>query len=351
MLRSSSTNGAPLFSRRSFAALLGAAATAGLTAACSKRASPAASSPNSEAGFPVTITHAFGETTITKKPERVATLAWANHEVPLALGIVPVGISKTTWGDDDTDGMLPWVKAKVNELGGPTPVIFDETDGTPFETVSKTNPDVILASYSGMSKEDYAKLSRFAAVVPYPKTPWGTTMKQMIQINAQALGRSASGEELIAKLEQQVKDAFAKHPTLLGKKVAWAFFKAEDLSKITIYTAHDPRASFLVEAGMANPSIVEEQTKATKTFSAEISSERPEVFDDVDAFVTYGSKDNAPLVAAMKAHPLVGRIKAVAQNRLVFLGNGPLAAGANPSPLSIPATLSQYCAKLAEGLA
>ena len=102
---------------------------------------------------------------------------------------------------------------------------------------------------------------------------------------------------------------------------------------------------------MANPSIVEEQTKATKTFSAEISSERPEVFDDVDAFVTYGSKDNAPLVAAMKAHPLVGRIKAVAQNRLVFLGNGPLAAGANPSPLSIPATLSQYCAKLAEGLA
>ena len=316
-----------MFSRRSFAALLGAAATAGLTAACSKRASPAASSPNSEAGFPVTITHAFGETTITKKPERVATLAWANHEVPLALGIVPVGISKTTWGDDDTDGMLPWVKAKVDELGGPTPVIFDETDGTPFEAVSKTNPDVILASYSG------------------------TTMKQMIQINAQALGRSASGEELIAKLEQQVKDAFAKHPTLLGKKVAWAFFKAEDLSKITIYTAHDPRASFLVEAGMANPSIVEEQTKATKTFSAEISSERPEVFDDVDAFVTYGSKDNAPLVAAMKAHPLVGRIKAVAQNRLVFLGNGPLAAGANPSPLSIPATLSQYCAKLAEGLA
>ncbi|MGO8609104.1 ABC transporter substrate-binding protein, partial [Rhizobium johnstonii] len=90
-----------------------------------------------------------GETTITEKPERIATVAWANHEVPLALGVVPVGMSKATWGDDDGDGVLPWVEDKLTELGAETPVLFDETDGIPFEKVADTRPDVILASYSG----------------------------------------------------------------------------------------------------------------------------------------------------------------------------------------------------------
>ena len=43
--------------------------------------------------FPVTVEHAFGTTTVESKPERIATVAWANHEVPLALGVVPVGKS------------------------------------------------------------------------------------------------------------------------------------------------------------------------------------------------------------------------------------------------------------------
>ena len=35
--------------------------------------------------FPITIGHAFGHTVIGQRPERVATVAWANHEVPLVL--------------------------------------------------------------------------------------------------------------------------------------------------------------------------------------------------------------------------------------------------------------------------
>ena len=58
--------------------------------------------------FPVDITHAFGTTVISEKPVRVATVAWANHEVPLALGIVPVGFARANFGDDDGDGLLPW---------------------------------------------------------------------------------------------------------------------------------------------------------------------------------------------------------------------------------------------------
>ena len=65
------------------------------------------------ASFPVTIKHKLGTTVIEKKPERVATVQWENQEVPLALGIVPVGMAKANFGDDDGDGMLPWVGAKI----------------------------------------------------------------------------------------------------------------------------------------------------------------------------------------------------------------------------------------------
>ena len=96
---------------------------------------------------PVTIEHALGTTTIGTEPERVATVNWANHEVPLALGVVPVGMAAANFGDDDGDGVLPWVDEKLEELGAQTTVLFDETDGIDFEAVADTQPDVILAAY------------------------------------------------------------------------------------------------------------------------------------------------------------------------------------------------------------
>ena len=52
----------------------------------------ALSAPAHADDFPVTVEHAFGSTTIPARPERVATVAWANHEVPLALGINKSGL-------------------------------------------------------------------------------------------------------------------------------------------------------------------------------------------------------------------------------------------------------------------
>ena len=187
---------------RLFAATVVAALTAVSLAACGGSAEPtsepAASSSAPAAQFPVTIKHAFGETTIESQPERIATVAWANHEVPIALGVVPVGMSKATWGDDDGDGVLPWVEEKLTELGAQTPVLFDETDGIDFEAVSDTTPDVILASYSGLTQEEYDTLSKIAPVVAYPDLAWSTSMQDMIKMNSRAIGKATEGDQLIA---------------------------------------------------------------------------------------------------------------------------------------------------------
>ena len=92
---------------------------------------------------------------IESKPERVATVQWANHDVALALGVVPVGFSAANYGVQDDSGLLPWTAKKLKELGVEDPNVFQDTDGLDFEAISDANPDVILAAYSGITQEDY----------------------------------------------------------------------------------------------------------------------------------------------------------------------------------------------------
>ncbi|GAB3693115.1 iron-siderophore ABC transporter substrate-binding protein [Corynebacterium nasicanis] len=333
-----------------------ASALAALTlAACSSPGDTPASSPaDPAAGFPTTITHAFGTTTIPTTPERVATIGWANHEVPLALDIVPVGMSKATWGDDDGDGLLPWVEDKLAELHAPPPVLFDETDAIPFEQIADTRPDVILAAYSGLTRDDYDKLSKIAPVVAYPGIPWGTSLPDMISLDAQGLGKSAEGHELTADLEAEVAAALDEHPELREAKVLFTSFGGQnDLSTIGFYGTQDPRAGFLADAGLGVPAVVAAESHDAAQFWIEYSAEDVESFHDVDLIISYGSDDpeeNQKTLDTLQAHPLLGTIPAIRDGHVAFLGTGPLSAAANPSPLSIPWGVRDYFALLAEAL-
>ncbi|HTN55388.1 MAG TPA: iron-siderophore ABC transporter substrate-binding protein [Microbacterium sp.] len=333
--------------------LLGALAAATLAlglAACSTSASgnaePAAA--DAGAGFPVTVEHVYGETVIPAQPKRIATVAWANHEVPLALGVVPVGMSKATWGDDDGDGVLPWVAQKLAELDAKTPVLFDETDGIDYEAVADTNPDVILAAYSGLTKEQYETLSKIAPVVAYPKTAWGTSVDDMITLNATAIGRQVEGEKLIDELHDQTAAALDAHSVLEDKKVLFAYLDPSDLSQIEYYTASDTRPGFLKEAGLPMPSIVEKHADSAD-FYLTVSAEQADQISDVDLFVVYG--DDTTL-AALQADPLLSKVPAIAAGHVAVLPDAtPIAASANPSPLSIGWGLDDYFALLAEPFA
>lgn len=322
--------------------------------ACATNAPAGGSVPDAGASagdgvFPVTIEHVYGTTTITEKPERVATIAWANHEVPLALGIVPVGMSKATWGDDDDNGVLPWVEDKLDELGAETPVLFDETDGIDFTAIAATEPDVILASYSGLTQEEYDTLSKIAPVVAYPELAWGTTYQTMIEMNSTALGLADEGEQLIADLESEVQAALAAHDELVGKKLLFAYLDPTDLSQVGFYTAADTRPSFLIGLGLPSPAVVEETADSTE-FYTQISAEEAERFDDVDVFVTYGDA-GGDMIATLQADPLLSKIPAIAAGHIAILENNtPLAASANPSPLSISWGIDDYFALLASPL-
>ena len=295
--------------------------------------------------FPLIIRHAFGTTTIPAKPQRVATVAWANHEVPLALGIVPVGFAGASFGDDDGDGVLPWVSARLKELGAETPVLFDEGDGIDFEAVAATQPDVILAAYSGLDQADYDTLSQIAPVVAYPEAPWSTDWRQMIRLNSAGLGMAAEGEALITRIEGDIAAAVARHPQVQGKTAMFVtHLDATNLSMINFYTANDTRVKFFADLGLTSPKSVAEATVPGK-YATGISAERLDLFEDVDIVVTYGSR---PLMDAMKVNLLLRKMPAVSQDSVVLLGRGPGGTAANPTPLSISWVLDDYLTQLAE---
>ncbi|MCC8932779.1 iron-siderophore ABC transporter substrate-binding protein [Rhizobium sp. 'Codium 1'] len=298
-----------------------------------------------QAGFPLEISHALGNTTIATRPNRVATIAWANHEVPLALGIVPVGMAAANFGDDDGDGLLPWVAERLKELDAQAPQLFDEGDGIDFEAVAGTRPDVILAAYSGLSQSDYDTLSQIAPVIAYPQAPWSTDWREMIRFDSAGLGLAKEGDMLIADIERKIAMEVAKYPELRGKTAMFVtHLDASDLSIVNFYTTQDTRVRFFGDLGLSPPKSVV-QASSTGSFAGSISAEQIDLFDDVDILVTYGDRG---LIEAMKANPLLAHMPAVKHDAIVMLGRDPVGTAANPTPLSITWVLPAYVAMLAE---
>ena len=200
------------------AALLAAVAltlTACSTGPASSTAADAPSQPVSTA-FPVTIKHVFGETTIKEQPKRVVTVSWVNDDVAIALGVVPVGVPKNEWGGNDK-GSTPWKDAALEELGAgfgsaKAPVQFSEADGINFTEIAKLNPDVILGAYSGLTEEDYKKLSEIAPVVAHPEIAYGTPWQDSTTIIGKALGKEAEAAKLVSDTEATIKDKVSKYP-------------------------------------------------------------------------------------------------------------------------------------------
>ena len=334
-------------SRKSFILGTASLSTTTLLAACGR--SKSASSTTS--GKTISIKHVYGTTEVPADATKVATVAWANQDVLLALGIMPLGFSKQTWGVTDGSGMLPWTKEKVDELtanGAAQPKLFDDDGGVKInpQAVNATKPEVILAVYSGMSKEEYETLSKIAPTVAYPKGAWGTPWRETIAINATAVGKKTEGDTLVADLEKQVADAVAKHPQIKGKAAAFCYTAEGDATKFGYYTTADPRTAFLPDLGMKVPASVEKTSKENASaFNVDISTENADSLNDFDLIVMYGTESD---LAAMQANSLLSQVRAIKNGAVAFVGNSdPMAASTNPGPLSIPWGIEKYVGLIA----
>ena len=165
--------------------------------------------------FPVTVTHALGETVIEAEPTRVATIGWTDHETLVSLGVVPVGAVEITWGGN-AEGSTDWFDEAVAELGGEQPTRYDDSAGAPIEEIVALEPDLILATNSGLTQEEYDTLTKVAPVVAYPEAPWSTSWQDSLELVGEAVGRSDRAAEVEAETNALLEDAGAEYPEIAG---------------------------------------------------------------------------------------------------------------------------------------
>lgn len=319
------------------ALLAGLALTASGLTACSTGPTDRASDDHTgstrtggaeDGAYPVTIEHAFGETTISEAPQRVVTVGWSDADLVADLGVVPVGVPAITWGGNANQS-TDWFDARLKELGGEQPTQYDDADGIPFDELAQLQPDLVLATNSGLTQADYTKLKKMGAhVVAYPDQAWGTPWQDSLEMVGDALGRPDAADALEDETEQAIADAQKQYPDLVGKTAAWGWLTEGDTSTIGLCTSLDNRPRMLEEFGMEEASIVSEL--GSDAFSANLSSEKADTLD-ADVFVYYA--EGAPQDPAADA--LLGRIPALKRGSYLAVEDR-----ASSLPMSSPTTLS-----------
>jgi iron complex transport system substrate-binding protein len=318
------------------------AAAAGLLAACGddSTGTPAAGGSSAPAGgaFPAAVTHQFGTTTVEQTPATIVSLGWADADALLALGVVPVGI--LDWFRAWPAGVGPWAQPKLN---GATPQVLNGPEIN-FETVATLRPDLITFTKSDNVKATWDQLEKLAPTLSGPAgtAPYGTTLKDQTVLIAEALGRKADGEALVAANDKALADAKAANPEFGGKTVCIA---AAFGGQYGAYTRGDGRVQFMEALGFTNSPQIEDLKAAD--FYAEVSKERVSLLD-ADLTVVFG------LGAAeeLKNDTVLNSLPSAEAGRLLIISDADLVnAFSTNSVLSTPYTLEKFVPMVKEALA
>ena len=339
------TLAAPLAAATLLVAALTGCST-GSTDTAADAADPTTTTSVDPDAFPVTIGHALGETTIEAEPTRVATLGWTDQDSAVALGVVPVGATKITWGGNEA-GSTAWFDAAIEEAGAEAPVRYDDADGAPIDEIAELAPDLILATNSGITEAEYAKLSKIAPVVAYPEAPWTTNWQTSLEMIGQALGRTALADEVTAETEATIEEASAANPELDGAELIYGYLTPADLSTVGIYAPADPRVSILRDLGMVDAPAVADAIKPGEFYGTVSAEQASELGSDV--FITW--VESSDDVTQIEQDRLVGAIPAVAEGHFYAEADKATAmASTNPTPLSIPVIISDFVPNVVEAI-
>ncbi len=292
--------------------------------------------------FPVTIPHAFGETTIDAEPTRVVTWGWGSADAAIALGVVPVAIPSQSYGGD-ADGVLPWIREALEADGTAIPTVLPESEEPPYEEIAAAEPDVILAPYSGITEEQYELLSAIAPTVAYPGEAWATPWTDTIRIVGTALGRDDRAEALLEEIDAELAAQAAEHPVLAGKSVAMVWDTA---GTFYVYKPADPRVEATLSLGLVSAPSVEALADGDETFYYTLSTER---LDELESDILVSFADTEELSTAFLASARAKLLPQVAAGTVAeVVGKDFIASVSPPTALSLTWGLDEYVDILAE---
>lgn len=312
------------WSRRAF---LGAAGAAGLLVA---GVSPACSShkpAGRPGGGPVTITHVFGETTISVPPKRVVSAGYTGHDDLLAVGVVPIAVTK--WFGDEPFAVWPWARPK---LGNAKPMVLNLDDGIQVERIARLKPDLIVASNAGVDTDTYQKLSEIAPTLPQSD---GDAFFEPWKVQADTIGQAVFQADQMKSLINGVEATFAgvaqHNSRFKDKKV---LLLEGRLYQDNVVATTGWRTEFLTQMGL----VIAEDITSFAVDEQRAVIPRTEIrsaLDPADVLIwtTESDKDRQALLADRDVTAL--------QTRSIFATKDLTGAIAFASPLSYPLVADQ----------
>lgn len=317
------------WSRRGF---LGAAALLAGAAACSshKRA------PGSTVGGPVTVKHAFGETTVPAPPKRVVNAGYTGQDELLAVGVVPIAV--TNWFGDQPFAVWPWAQPK---LGDAKPVVLNLDNGIPVDQIAGLKPDLIVATNAGVDAETYQKLAAIAPTIAQSDgeaffEPW----KQQAAAIGQAVYQADQMKSLVDGVDQKFAVVAQQNPQFKDKKV---LLLQGRLYQDSVVATTGWRTEFLTQMGL----VVSDSIKsfAVDQQRAFVPGDKiREVLEAADLLIwtTEGDDDRQALLAVPDV--------AARQDHSIYTTKDQAGALAFASPLSYPVVADQLPPLMAKAL-
>lgn len=334
--------------RRIIAAAI-ATAVAATLAACSSIAdtpsNSAAPEPgaNTDSAFPVSIENKFGTTEIPAQPQRVITVGYREQDWVYALGVAPIAVRE--WYGEYEYATWPWADEARQALGA-EPEVLSNLELN-FEQIAQLEPELIIATWSGITAEDYALLSQIAPTLAQSGEyeDYGMPFAEETRMIAQALGKVEEGEALIAELNGAIVDVAATHPEWIGKSAAVGFLYE---GQPGVYFSHDPRSQFLANLGL-DVSHADTLADPTTDFYVSLSPEHLDKLSfDVILWLSASWPQTKEEVSAM---PLFPRMNATGQGGHIwstdFVFEGAFSFG---SPLSLKYALDNLVPNLEAAL-
>lgn len=336
----------PLSRTKALAALLATVVTTAALASCAPAADDADNVPAVDSdAFPVTVEHAYGDTTIPEQPQRVVTVGVTEQDTLWALGVKPVGV--TEWYGDYDYASWPWAD---EARGDSKPEVLTTTDGLDFEAIALLDPDLIIGTNAGLTEEDYDRLSDIAPTVAHSGDysmyfePWDV---QTLQIG-EAVGLEDEAQQLVDDIDAKFAEAAEQHPEFAGRSIVFLQNAIYDGAAIAYQDGLS--TDFLTDLGFTVPSEIDAYAPEDSSGGqANIPVENLDVLNVADVLIWGTESDDD--ITALEDEPFVSAVTAMQNGSVVYTDGITAGAIYFTSALSLPYVLDSLVPALADAVA
>ena len=297
-------------------------------------ASGPATSPGTDAGYPVTVDNCGSRVTLAQRPQRIVSLNQSSTEILLALGAAPQMAGTATW----TDPVLPGL-AQANSG---VPRLADNNPS--LEVVLGKEPDLVTASFQNtLDKGGVADRATFDKVgVPTYMSP-----SECVKASTDGGDGARNAPLEMSTIEQEVTElgriveapekAAEVNADLERRIAAVSASKARPGTKVVYWFANAEQP--YVAGGYGAPGIISRQLGLTNVY-ADVKDEWPQVgwedfaAKDPDVIVlgdltrkSQTAETAAAKIAFLEKNPVTFQMEAVKKKRYIAVAGGDM----NPS--------------------